>query len=389
MARTDWTSIDTVRPADMNQIGHEINNLQDAISNIDIPDASLTEKGIVQLSNVTDGTRENVAPTEKALGEVMKEALAGKQLGVEQKANVVAVLNSKGITASTSETWAELIAKLSDPNVVNTSDSTLLEDFDLKSFYLLEGWSVYSKGKKLSGMMQNISGQTFTETAQNPTGAPRIRMPLPTGANLGASYMTVEAPTLIPSNIRSGVNILGVSGSMPSGSVKRVIRGAHLMTGVNNTVTLPTTLDVNSAVVFSTVTSTDTRMAPTKISAQITSPTTVMFRSRYFEHGSNTTVRYQIVEFNNVKSIQRGSTSKKAGESTFVSISPVIDMSKCLLLGSYSMDNLYPTPANFTNHTDPVIIFAAADELELIGFIVTDPTRDVYEYWEYQVIEFS
>ncbi|MGE7718056.1 right-handed parallel beta-helix repeat-containing protein [Priestia megaterium] len=67
MARTDWTSKDTVRPADMNQIGQEINDLQDAVSNINIPDASLTDKGIVQLSNATDGIREDVAPTEKAL----------------------------------------------------------------------------------------------------------------------------------------------------------------------------------------------------------------------------------------------------------------------------------------------------------------------------------
>lgn len=65
MARTDWTSKDTVRPADMNDIGEEINQLKNELENI--PDASLTEKGIVQLSNATNGTRENVAPTEKAL----------------------------------------------------------------------------------------------------------------------------------------------------------------------------------------------------------------------------------------------------------------------------------------------------------------------------------
>lgn len=38
-----------------------------AVAGVKVPDASLTQKGIVQLSNATNGTRENVAPTEKAL----------------------------------------------------------------------------------------------------------------------------------------------------------------------------------------------------------------------------------------------------------------------------------------------------------------------------------
>lgn len=42
------------------------------VGEIVIDDASLTQKGIVQLSNSTKGIREDVAPTEKALGDVMK-----------------------------------------------------------------------------------------------------------------------------------------------------------------------------------------------------------------------------------------------------------------------------------------------------------------------------
>ncbi|WP_341480064.1 tail fiber protein [Paenibacillus dendrobii] len=43
--------------------------LQEAINGvkIEVPDASLTKKDIVQLSNATDGTRANVATTEKAV----------------------------------------------------------------------------------------------------------------------------------------------------------------------------------------------------------------------------------------------------------------------------------------------------------------------------------
>ncbi|MFU1798699.1 phage tail protein, partial [Paenibacillus azoreducens] len=42
-------------------------SLSDIVDNIHIPPASLTEAGIVQLSNETNGTRENVAATEKAV----------------------------------------------------------------------------------------------------------------------------------------------------------------------------------------------------------------------------------------------------------------------------------------------------------------------------------
>lgn len=50
--------------------------LQEAINGVKvvIPDASLTQKGIVQLSNATDGTREDVAATEKAVKTVESNA---------------------------------------------------------------------------------------------------------------------------------------------------------------------------------------------------------------------------------------------------------------------------------------------------------------------------
>lgn len=65
MARTDWKNDDIVKAQDMNAIGEEINNLRTDIDNI--PDASLTEKGIVQLTNDTNSTSETLAPTAKAL----------------------------------------------------------------------------------------------------------------------------------------------------------------------------------------------------------------------------------------------------------------------------------------------------------------------------------
>ncbi|KZS45260.1 hypothetical protein AWU65_04600 [Paenibacillus glucanolyticus] len=60
--------------------------VDEAVGNIKVPDASLTEKGIVQLSSATNGTRENVAATEKAVKAAYDEALAGKQY-TDQRVN--------------------------------------------------------------------------------------------------------------------------------------------------------------------------------------------------------------------------------------------------------------------------------------------------------------
>lgn len=47
----------------------EIQQLQEDLQNADIPPASLTEPGIVQLSNATEGTSETLAATEKAVND--------------------------------------------------------------------------------------------------------------------------------------------------------------------------------------------------------------------------------------------------------------------------------------------------------------------------------
>ncbi|WDQ34799.1 phage tail protein [Paenibacillus marchantiae] len=47
----------------------DLDTLREAVSKMDIPDASLTQKGKVQLSSKTDGTSETVAATEKAVSD--------------------------------------------------------------------------------------------------------------------------------------------------------------------------------------------------------------------------------------------------------------------------------------------------------------------------------
>ncbi|ETT50441.1 MULTISPECIES: pyocin knob domain-containing protein [Paenibacillus] len=58
----------------------DLDTLREAVSQMDIPDASLTQKGKVQLSNKTDGSSETVAATEKAVRDALTAAKAASLL---------------------------------------------------------------------------------------------------------------------------------------------------------------------------------------------------------------------------------------------------------------------------------------------------------------------
>jgi len=72
MAKTNWTNDEYVKAQDMNDIGEEINSLRTDIDNI--PDASLTKKGLTKLSNATDSVSESEAATPKAIHDALINA---------------------------------------------------------------------------------------------------------------------------------------------------------------------------------------------------------------------------------------------------------------------------------------------------------------------------
>lgn len=67
----------------------DLDTLREAVSKMDIPDASLTQKGKVQLSSKTDGTSEVVAATEKAVRDARVAAINAASTDATTKANAV------------------------------------------------------------------------------------------------------------------------------------------------------------------------------------------------------------------------------------------------------------------------------------------------------------
>lgn len=76
--------------------------IDEAVGNIEVPEASTTQKGIVQLSNATDGMREGVAATERAVKVAYDVAI-----GARIKADAAETVVGAQAKASTAETNAK------------------------------------------------------------------------------------------------------------------------------------------------------------------------------------------------------------------------------------------------------------------------------------------
>lgn len=94
---------------------------------------------------------------------------------------------------------------------VNSQDATV------KVAEILSGKTAYSKGTKLTGTMTNNGGVSLTISNKN-------AVTIPQGFHDGSgkvSILSTELAKIIATNIREGITILGVTGTLsPSSSVK-------------------------------------------------------------------------------------------------------------------------------------------------------------------------
>ncbi|OAB46053.1 tail fiber protein [Paenibacillus glacialis] len=173
---------------------------------VDIPDASLTVKGIIQLNSAVNSTSETEAATPKAVKMAYDEAQAGKQAGNERKAEVVAALIAKGIHATTDELWATLIPKIT-AIVTATGTAALADVLAGKTFST-------AAGNAMVGTMPNRAGTLQGSTGVG-NGAGDVTITPPIGYYDGKANTQVKAwdPNFISANIRAGTTIFGVPGS--------------------------------------------------------------------------------------------------------------------------------------------------------------------------------
>ncbi|MET1173763.1 tail fiber protein [Paenibacillus amylolyticus] len=156
-----------------------------------VNDASQTEKGITMLSDATDGIRSNVAATEKAVGLAF-------QAGVERKAEVVAALNSIGVSASTNESWGTLITKMSGV-IRSTGTATVGQVLAGTTFSNATG------NNRVGTMPNNGAGGTITPRTTNQTKA---------AGYYNTDIVVPGEPNLLPENIRIGKTMYNIPGSL-------------------------------------------------------------------------------------------------------------------------------------------------------------------------------
>ncbi|WP_456289743.1 hypothetical protein M1D70_09485 [Paenibacillus sp. AK002] len=296
-------------------------------------------------------------------------------------------LDSKNIRAG-----AEVFGVDGDSNVVDTSDATLGEVPGQKADYMLINKTAYVKGKKLTGSMPDNRNRVFDAgvRVENFLGEPSFKAYIPAGGFVDPrTSLFISVPTMIPSNIRSGVKILGVTGTMPGGSISRISKGQVTMTGSNSYTSPIPDVDVNKAVLFFTVTGLTDKPRRNKVRGFINGPSWVNFSVNYPPTSTTpVTVQYQVVEYENVKQIIRGSANREVGAgATVVNLpTPVTDMTKCFLVGSYETD-----AAEDWNWgvADPRIWFLTESTIAIQGSIANKPGVTTSELWHYQVVEYN
>ncbi|WP_339273700.1 pyocin knob domain-containing protein [Paenibacillus sp. FSL W8-0426] len=114
-------------PRDMNALANAVDTaveaaIDEAVSGVTVPDASLTQKGIVQLSNKTDGTSQSLAPTEKAVSDARQAAISAAATDATTKANA-AEANAKSYVDA--KTWQKNKLTNDDGLVLNISNQNL------------------------------------------------------------------------------------------------------------------------------------------------------------------------------------------------------------------------------------------------------------------------
>lgn len=144
-----------------------------------------------------------------------------------------------------------------------------------------------------------------------------------------------------------GLDKYKVSGSGGS-NIKSTQRGVASYTGRTILDITISSVDLTKSIVkVSQIHGFDTA-AKVMIKAELTSPTNLQLTTVTADGGASTiTIDWEVIEFNNVKSLQRGSVSSSTTSETVVTIS-AIDPNKSIIFFSYKHTNAVSTDVSQT-----------------------------------------
>lgn len=207
MARTDWTTKDTVRPADMNEIGQEINDLGSSVTVwLGVTEGIDTEYTVTssKVSSLFEGLRvsfrahvaSGANPTLQidSLGAVPLKKPNGRAAKLDADGVYTAVYSAASFTlqGEGGEYGTATAEDVLAPKTIGTDEG------------LVTG-TIPTKGEEFkAGTWSNPDGDPYVDTSLHLDGGY-----YPPNTKVTAQ---IYAPTLTPENIKAGVEILGVQG---------------------------------------------------------------------------------------------------------------------------------------------------------------------------------
>lgn len=125
---------------------------------------------------------------------------------IQDKKDLAANLTTKGIECTNEETFTQLIPKVLDitSSDLDTSDATATSND------ILLNKTAYVKGEKVTGTIESIEEVEYTPTIEDQT--------ILKSKYLSGNQIIKGSPNLLAENIKEGVNIFGVIGTLSDGS---------------------------------------------------------------------------------------------------------------------------------------------------------------------------
>lgn len=262
MAKSDWNLNDSVMPEDMNQIGQEINDMAESLDNhinatlVHGATDAATPNRIARRD--ANGQFEVGVPT--AANHVARKADLDevKQSVSDGKNQIASAITGMGQTASGSDTFAQLSGKIRD--ISKDANAAVGDVLTGKTFYqggvkrtgtmavatdrsapanigtdgdgrfmVAPARGYWDGGKWVKTSLQDRANITPAVSVGRNDSTIYLRMPqgvYRTNAGFGYPELSYTEPNLLASNIKSGVSLFGLTGSLrPWNGEKRMASG--------------------------------------------------------------------------------------------------------------------------------------------------------------------